>query len=550
MYARIVLSSVESMDDVDSIKDSLRTFPEDLDEAYDRVFRRICSLRPPVRAEKAQRLLGWVGCSPCTMTKQELEALLLIRENDFDGCNGVISETQAIKDCGPLLEVLDDYVQFVHFTVKEYIFSTHIQNNPINMDESRLQLAKCCIQYLCQRHHDVNLPSGEVERLIATGVYRLDDYAVSMWLPLLELCLKARPSCEDDLSSLLRRLMNTRGNDKFHQDDDLERASTDTFKSFNKRDPELVKFLARASIFREKWTDNKFEKRQVRTWLNLDPTTITTTSKSVWFATEHVLCGTVAHKESCLCRQVLWHFGSRPFKCSLLGCDFGRHGFSSKQLRDKHQKYHDRAWKCSQPDCQFSRGFLSVAMRDKHWELCHTEKAKDGVTDLDFGDDDSLSLVTDIVKDDNLAMFDMILPRILQVLEKQATMEMSYIGRRSQLEAMMEISNTIGRHGSIPIITALRDHARHVFGDEISGFHYGNSYLDHYKRELLVDTPLLQGIIRADNVETFRHLTVLRDFTARLGGCLVDVFQSANKEIRSAWEQLLDIEQCLRTPCE
>ena len=69
--------------------------------------------------DKARKILGWVGCSPTPLTIQEIEQALTVRLDDFDGNTGIFSNLNIVKICGPIVEVVDEYVQFVHFTVKE-----------------------------------------------------------------------------------------------------------------------------------------------------------------------------------------------------------------------------------------------------------------------------------------------------------------------------------------------------------------------------------------------------------------------------------------------
>jgi len=80
---------------------------------------RINSLSPPALRDKARKLLGWIGSSLTPLTIQEIEQALTVRMDDIDGDVRVIARLKPVQVCGPILEVVDDYVQFVHFTVKE-----------------------------------------------------------------------------------------------------------------------------------------------------------------------------------------------------------------------------------------------------------------------------------------------------------------------------------------------------------------------------------------------------------------------------------------------
>ena len=72
---------------------------------------------------KARNILGWIGCSPTPLTIWELEQALLVDVADLQSSVRVPSNLNLVELCGPIVEVIDEYVQFVHFTVKEYAAS-------------------------------------------------------------------------------------------------------------------------------------------------------------------------------------------------------------------------------------------------------------------------------------------------------------------------------------------------------------------------------------------------------------------------------------------
>jgi hypothetical protein len=52
------------------------------------------------------------------MTRHEMEQALLVDSNDVTAPS-VTASMNFVRICGPILEVVDDSPQFVHFTVKE-----------------------------------------------------------------------------------------------------------------------------------------------------------------------------------------------------------------------------------------------------------------------------------------------------------------------------------------------------------------------------------------------------------------------------------------------
>jgi hypothetical protein len=77
------------------------------------------SLNPPKLREKARRLLGWIGTTHKALTVQELEQALVISPDDTEWNAKVQGNLNIARICGPIVEVIDGYVHFVHFTVKE-----------------------------------------------------------------------------------------------------------------------------------------------------------------------------------------------------------------------------------------------------------------------------------------------------------------------------------------------------------------------------------------------------------------------------------------------
>jgi len=81
--------------------------------------RRINNI-PSSRAQlNAKRLIGFVGCSPTPLAIHELEQLLTLDLEDEVSAHLVSSSLKPVELCGPIVEVVDGFVQFAHFTVKE-----------------------------------------------------------------------------------------------------------------------------------------------------------------------------------------------------------------------------------------------------------------------------------------------------------------------------------------------------------------------------------------------------------------------------------------------
>jgi hypothetical protein len=91
--------------------------------SYARILARVNNLPSAVARNKTRNILGWIGCSPTPLTIQELEQALMVDIENVESSVRVSSSLNIIQLCGPIVEVVDEYVQFVHFTVKEYVAS-------------------------------------------------------------------------------------------------------------------------------------------------------------------------------------------------------------------------------------------------------------------------------------------------------------------------------------------------------------------------------------------------------------------------------------------
>lgn len=135
LYATVVLKCVEFMDNIAEIENQLKVLPENLNAAwaytpisvkfkltsrhrYARIFQRINGLQPYAKT-KACKVLGWIACTPTPLNIREIQHALTIRAADREGIPPLQVNPQLDKVCGPIVEIVDEYVQFVHFTVKE-----------------------------------------------------------------------------------------------------------------------------------------------------------------------------------------------------------------------------------------------------------------------------------------------------------------------------------------------------------------------------------------------------------------------------------------------
>jgi len=88
-----------------------------LPERYGRILERIDRQHPKVR-ENARRILGWIGCSRTPLRSTEVLQALAVKPDNTSFSSGQKVLLSITQICGPIVEVHNDFLQFVHFTAK------------------------------------------------------------------------------------------------------------------------------------------------------------------------------------------------------------------------------------------------------------------------------------------------------------------------------------------------------------------------------------------------------------------------------------------------
>ncbi|KAK5267403.1 hypothetical protein LTR96_007436 [Exophiala xenobiotica] len=258
LYARVVLISVRDMQTTGEIRKYLRALPETLQDAYARILSRIHELRPLDLKEKALKIIKWVGCAPSPMTTTELGQALLVRHPDEEAVTKSLP-MDFPRLCGPIVEVVDEYVQFVHFTVREYIFSPNVPGH-VCRTEASLSLASCLINYLCQTHHDPDLSDEEIIGNAMAGAYCLHNLATTGWLDTLELYGRSKGSqlLSDTAIDAVERFISDRHNDAYAND------ATASFEPslgcFKVASDDVYRMLCESARFRQMSQKGTFDK--------------------------------------------------------------------------------------------------------------------------------------------------------------------------------------------------------------------------------------------------------------------------------------------------
>ncbi|KAH9217331.1 hypothetical protein DL95DRAFT_494393 [Leptodontidium sp. 2 PMI_412] len=407
LYARLIMDMIETMHDMSEMLNELAVLPESLDDAYYRILLRLGDHKDKRRSEQARRLLGWVACTSTPLTVEDAQQALVVRRGDRDQIFNIVAKLDVVEVLGPIVETVDTYIRFVHFTAKEYISSPHLGAQLIDMNQATLDLAMRCIDYLCQRHHDSDLPAAEISENLSTGQYSFHAFSTLMWFDLICQYVRSVKAANPSANLIAaiqmlweaRKIENIDGiaggerGDESEDESEDESANEATFETLKIKHPLLYQLLCRVSRFRNSSFQFTGKTSRASQKNKCDPLTTSAVSQRIHQALDNALCNSPkgwldSAEPECHenCALILQYYGPRPFKCRFPQCDFWRHGFQKRGSRDRHERSHDNPLTCPVPSCEYGLiGFLSERMRQSHVKQAHQNdppQVSDDVQDL------------------------------------------------------------------------------------------------------------------------------------------------------------------------
>ncbi|KAK1765267.1 hypothetical protein QBC33DRAFT_496016, partial [Phialemonium atrogriseum] len=420
LYARIVIDNVVDLNNIDDIRRELRALPEDLDAAYERALSRIDGLSTRNR-DTVKRILGWIGCSPVPLTLYELEQAILVSVEACDDAPVVDSSLNIVKLCGPIVEVVDETPQFVHFTVKEYIFNHRTKS--VSVCESTMDLLVVCLTYLCYNALGEELDEDQLRENLLAGKYRLQAFASSTWFTLVKRYIQLTQD-ENHLvviNGLLENLFSELGNPRFRNDIDEDTGSSRRpYQPGHSPWPEAPEFVSQTLLFYKDRPKDLWTSDNAQTWTCLDPLTVSDSCARVEAHYNSLLCHEIknqpTHKKDCVCAKLQRHYGKYLFKCHFFSCPFRRDGFETDTECGNHMTNHSRPWKCSVKSCDFSIiGFPSCASLEQHRQRLHRVVRESAFIQPSESDDEALyTLIYGLLSDGDIDELEAIWPACRQ----------------------------------------------------------------------------------------------------------------------------------------
>ncbi|MCJ1431111.1 hypothetical protein MMC27_000462 [Xylographa pallens] len=181
LYARLVMVSLTGQPDLYNFKREAQNLPNGLEEAYGRIIDRVKNTLSTSERCTVEVVLKWIACSRVLLRKEELHRAIMIQQNDteFNPDRRIIQNI--VQLCGPIVEMQGDFINFVHFTVKEFLCSSQ-SHFFIDKAAAHRQLSMTCISYLGFNALGDNLSDSSIDTFLLNGSYVLLFYVKAYWL--------------------------------------------------------------------------------------------------------------------------------------------------------------------------------------------------------------------------------------------------------------------------------------------------------------------------------------------------------------------------------
>ncbi|KAF3182233.1 hypothetical protein TWF751_007276 [Orbilia oligospora] len=335
---------------------SNENFPQELNQAYERVAIRIFDNAHEARRSSALCILGWVATSGRPLRWREIQAKFCINPVDAtcDFDERILDSFKTI--CGSLVDVelcdnnknseSERIVSIVHPTATRYLQ----ESNRIRIFEEHANAAIYFSQYLTSTPFQPEIGENRVYELALDGYYALQDYACAFWHHHIGLALSPLSNISPDLESavihgakLLIRISQPKAR------------SGSSFECENLNDHTKEYIL---SILEEPYA------------LGSEGSALSEQTKYVRNQIESIKYSEVDGHQLKVFNEL---HGCIRFKCPKIRCAFFSSGFSNKEQQDQHIREHERPFKCSKPEC-FARitGFSSLPSLNDHIKRLHS----------------------------------------------------------------------------------------------------------------------------------------------------------------------------------
>ncbi|OTA59127.1 hypothetical protein K449DRAFT_466839 [Hypoxylon sp. EC38] len=378
IYARLVLLMVKDQGTLHDIDKQMDDLPDGLDEVYGRLLIRIRIKSKSTTQPVVRTILQWVACAQRPLREEEMLQILAVQPGQEDFTDGCRVFRDIRKLCGPIIEINEGNIRFVHFSAKEYLL--HEQSNSfLKLPDAHLDATLFCATYLSFQSLNplfslLRDDIFQVQQPFLDGDYVMFEYTSMYFLDHLKAFLEAQNGELDiRLIETLTRFQEIRNNgstDNSH----VPNRFIHMFKNFADR-PNLQNFLSMAAYSQIRAQLGLYEQDEVMNPSINDPLRIFSARRKFRQHLEDMICQEPNHRVGCYCEDLTRRYGTRLYHCDQRFCYAYRSGFESRRPRNQHLRIHQRPHKCSVANCLFGElGFHDEVELQRHMCLAHPQQ--------------------------------------------------------------------------------------------------------------------------------------------------------------------------------
>ncbi|KAK3297275.1 uncharacterized protein B0H64DRAFT_391813 [Chaetomium fimeti] len=380
LYAQLVLHVVKDYGTAEEIQAEVDNLPDGLYKAYGRLISRIEQKNVPNKLRSViRRVLMWIACATRPLREEELLQVLVIDIGENDFTRGRKEYRDVRRDCGPIIEVLDGAVRFVHFSAKEYLL--HEQSNSfLSLADAHLDAALTCATYLCFTSFDSLLSADweatDIQCQIRSGDFVLLEYAALEYMDHIKgwMANKTDEGSVEQISTTLNQLFEIRQN-HFFNSSAPPASFISEFKTFQ-ADQDLQHRLASASSFLTGVKIGVVDMDEATGTSNNNPLGILPALVEFRRHLEHAVCDGPNHSPGCACPTLKRLYGPRLYHCRKAFCSAYTNGFETNVSLIEHLKIHAVNHRCHFPNCVFADiGFRTSEELSRHIGNAHETRA-------------------------------------------------------------------------------------------------------------------------------------------------------------------------------
>ncbi|CAJ0546596.1 Ff.00g012230.m01.CDS01 [Fusarium sp. VM40] len=189
LYAQLVLNNLFSQTSKYDLKQELKaeTFPEGLEQAYERVVVRVLKTANKAERAVAKDVLGMImsACRPLHWREIQSKFCIDPSKGEADIDRKLVISCKHI--CSSLVDVSyldssasspgEEVIDLVHTTAKIYL----VQTKEIDLQTENAKMALFCTEYMISRPLTPGLPKLEIQEYASKGYYGFHDYAAAFW---------------------------------------------------------------------------------------------------------------------------------------------------------------------------------------------------------------------------------------------------------------------------------------------------------------------------------------------------------------------------------